>query len=79
MIDAWTRAKVFDCPLEFEDEDEYEAFEDLPPSCFSEFRRAAADLGLPVEVLCLVVVKDYVRRRRQQQQGFLVDSELRQN
>jgi hypothetical protein len=51
--------------------DMLKAFEDLPPNVFSEFRRAAAELGVSLEVLCLVVSKDYLRtKRREQRKGF---------
>jgi len=51
------------------------AFEDLPPDALGEFRRAAAELGVPVEVLCLVVAKNHLRaKKREQWQGFSGDS-----
>ena len=51
------------------------AFADLTPNVFGEFRRAAAELGVSPEVLCLVAVNDYLRtRRREQRKGFSGDS-----
>jgi hypothetical protein len=46
------------------------AFEDLPSDAFSEFRRAAVELGVPPEVLCLVAARNYLRaKRREQRRG----------
>ena len=45
-------------------QDMLRAFEDLPSRDFSEFRSAAAELGVSPEVLCLVIAKDHLRTRR---------------
>jgi hypothetical protein len=47
--------------------DMLKAFEDLPAEYFAEFRRDAAELEIPVEILCLVVCKEYARERRRRQ------------
>jgi hypothetical protein len=43
------------------------AFEDLPPSCLGEMRREAAKLGVPLEVLCMIAVREYLRTKRWEQ------------
>jgi len=48
-------------------QDMLKAFEDLPPDAFSAFRHEAAELGVPLEVFCLVALKDYLRNRRRGQ------------
>jgi hypothetical protein len=51
-------------------QDMLKAFEDLPPDAFSKFRREAAKLGVPTEVLCMVAVREYLRtKRREQREG----------
>ena len=47
--------------------DMLKAFEDLPPDALGEFRREAAKLGVPPEVLCLVAVREYLRTKRREQ------------
>ena len=58
-------------------QDMLNAFEDLHPDAFSEFRRAAAELGVSHEVLCLVAVKDYLRARKREQRRGSSDDSLR--
>jgi len=53
------------------------AFEDLPSSDFSEFRSTAAELGVPPEVLCLVIAKDHLRTKSRKLETCL--EVLRQN
>ena len=48
-------------------QDMLKAFEDLPPDALGEFRRAAAELGVPPDVLCMVAVREYLRKRRREQ------------
>jgi hypothetical protein len=47
--------------------DMLKAFEDLPPDALGEFRREAAELGVPAEMLCWVALKDHLRKRRREQ------------
>ena len=47
--------------------DMMKAFEDLPPSCLGEMRREAAKLGVPLEVLCMIAVREYLRTKRWEQ------------
>jgi hypothetical protein len=49
--------------------DMVKAFEDLPPGAFSERRSAAAELGVPVETLCLVVYRGYLPERKRQRKS----------
>ena len=49
--------------------DMLKTFEDLPPEDFAEFRRKAAELGVPPQALCLVTLGEWLRQKRRERKA----------